>query len=212
MKNGQVVGGHRKFLVIGHCRSGTQYMATLFQAYDFDVKWEYHVGADGIVAWSMAVEGLHEFWAPLQRENFTFDYIIHLVRCPIKCIASVALTDGISFKKRKEYMPYIGDDMKSFEGAARSWLGWNQICEAQKPAIRIRVEDAPEQLKGWLKETGLWRKESKTLPRKSMNSRKRPGLKIGETITEQQVIDSFDVSTRDAVFLMAERYGYDMKQ
>ena len=92
----------RKFLVLGHPRSGTGFMANLLSKYGYEIGHE-EMGKDGISSWMFTVDDYQVYVDnSLNRENFNFDYIIMNLRHPIDIISSTYYTENTS-KKSLEY-------------------------------------------------------------------------------------------------------------
>ncbi|MBI2891285.1 MAG: hypothetical protein HYY13_10940 [Nitrospirae bacterium] len=133
-------------LVIGHPRSGTEYVSKVLQGLGLDVRHE-EVGRDGIVSWVWAVPNLFAPWAaaagvrpPLER----FDRIWHVVRHPLHVIASSMTEPEISWFMRACHVPEMIAARDKLEAGAWSWLGWNESCERQAEwTFRVEDEETP---------------------------------------------------------------------
>ncbi|MFK4998907.1 hypothetical protein ACI2OX_21260 [Bacillus sp. N9] len=78
----------RKFLVLGHPRSGTGYMAYLLRQFGYGIGHE-RMGKDGISSWMFAVNDYQVFAdQTLNKKNYTFDYTIMNLRHPIDIVSS----------------------------------------------------------------------------------------------------------------------------
>lgn len=128
---------------MGHPRSGTGFMAELFQQFGYDVGHE-KMGKDGISSWMFAVCDKQVFVdTTLNRKDYKFDYVITNVRHPIDIIASTYYTEGAkSLAYRKKFVPLEG--LNEIEMAAKSVLEWYKLIELQKPNLHISIDKSPE--------------------------------------------------------------------
>lgn len=138
----------KPFLILGHPRSGTSYMATLFQIFGLDVLHE-AIGKDGISSWGYVTWHLPPYrFDGHSRLDFQFEHIIQVVRNPIKTVASVAFTEQDSLAWRKQFVNIFTDHPVS--QAVESILGWNKLIYAQKPNLVCKLENSAEQLATYL--------------------------------------------------------------
>lgn len=99
----------KKLLVTGCGRSGTLYITSCLQKLGLDVRHEEPVppngvmGKDGMVSWFMTVDDSNPALGP-GRKYYEFEYVLQLVRHPLKVIASV---DQFIFKLDIKYYKYI---------------------------------------------------------------------------------------------------------
>ena len=133
------------FLILGHPRSGTGYMAQLFTALGLPVGHE-KVEPHGISSWMFAVD------APTV--PYTFDgktrrdilprYVFQVVRDPLDVVASMAYTvpEEDAWKFIAQYAP-VERDAPSLIRAAQSVIGWNRLIAKHDPHPTIvNVESA----------------------------------------------------------------------
>lgn len=128
-------------LVTGCPRSGTVYYASWLRSLGYDFKHE-GVGETGCVSWMFAVDDdAYPYKHETRRSDHEFDEIVHLVRNPIDCIASL-ITMGPKAWMFIDRHVGIDDRWGHIGRAASAWLRWNQLCEEQADT-RIRIEDVP---------------------------------------------------------------------
>jgi hypothetical protein len=134
----------REFLITAHPRSGTGYMANLFQANGYDVGHEV-MGEHGTSNWQFAVKS--DFYPfdidKIKRQDCEFKQIIHVIRHPLFAINSIAFTEGRSEAFRSEFIPITGNP---FERAIYSYYGWNMLIKSQRPDIVCKLEEAKDVL------------------------------------------------------------------
>ncbi|SNY05901.1 hypothetical protein SAMN06265827_101172 [Orenia metallireducens] len=136
----------RKFLNIGHPRSGTGFTSKLLKKFAYDVGHEV-LGEDGISSWMFAVEE-DQFWGPrgVNRKNYEFEHLIMNIRKPLDIISSVLYTENtvpVSYNLRAKYIDFTG--LNEIEKAVKSVLGWYKIIQAQNPELILKVDANPEQ-------------------------------------------------------------------
>ncbi|UOQ84350.1 hypothetical protein [Gracilibacillus salinarum] len=135
----------KKFLVLGHPRSGTGFTAKLLRQFGYDIGHE-SMGADGISSWMLAVDDYQVFIDPkIRRPDFDFDYIIMCVRNPVDMISSVYYTENLSpysLNFRKKYVNV--DGLNNIEVAVKSVLEWYRLIEKQRPHLKLRIDRDPE--------------------------------------------------------------------
>lgn len=138
----------KKVVVMAHPRSGTGYMSHLFRAFGMDVGHENDMGRDGIASWLFG--GCENpRWGP-DPNNYRFENRIHLVRNPVKVVASVlaCVDEGV-----QEYMAREAGIDPEFAAPRRVlevYCAWDKRIRIRKPNMRVRVEDAPAHLTKWL--------------------------------------------------------------
>lgn len=141
------------FLIVGTPRSGTGYMAEAFTNLGYHVGHEFF-GAYGISSWVNAASS-DDVPFGVSAAGLRFDHVIHVVRDPLKTLASMCFTElvqrkTVNFIRRFVMLPHEANPIAETVSA---WLGWNKLIEARKPAARLRVEtawsDLPELLAAW---------------------------------------------------------------
>jgi len=209
----------KDFLILGHPRSGTRYMSELFTNLGFPVGHEVYKDR-GIASWLFAVESNNypqfyftETGEPSNcehdsRGDFNYQNIIHVVRDPLKVIASTLYTEDVvepSLEFRKRYLTLYGN---AHTQATLSYLGWNKLIEAQNPTLTIKIEDAKDDVVEFLMDKNYLQKDIDrsriVFPNKKCNSRKHKKVTIKEL--ERKLTKNLMAELR----LSAERYGYDL--
>ncbi|CUH70096.1 Glycosyltransferase family 25 (LPS biosynthesis protein) [Thalassovita autumnalis] len=83
---------HRKFLIVGHPRTGTGFAASLLRQMGFDIGHETD-GVDGVASWMMSVDDPKNPWAghPIaeRRSNLFWDHCLHVVRNPMTALPAI---------------------------------------------------------------------------------------------------------------------------
>ncbi|MCM3735099.1 hypothetical protein M3215_04530 [Bacillus cytotoxicus] len=137
---------NRKFLVLGHPRSGTAFMVKLFRQFGYQIGHEI-MGRDGISSWMFAVDDYQVYTDhTLNRKNFTFDYIIMNLRHPVNIISSSYFTENpsrISLDYRKKHLNLEG--LNRVEVAVKSVLDWYKKIELQRPNLKVCIDKNPEE-------------------------------------------------------------------
>jgi hypothetical protein len=67
------------------------------------------MGEDGIVSWLFAVQSSKVPWGP-SPQDYTFDYMFHLVRHPLMAIPSIATFKKESWRYIADYIPLLPSD------------------------------------------------------------------------------------------------------
>lgn len=179
------------FLIVGHPRCGTGFMATVFQELGWDVGHE-TVGRNGTSNWVYAVPKDKCFpWVTGCSCSYVWDYVVHCVRDPFTAIASIAHTEifngdltpttqgyihvktSTDFRRRFVYFP---PHLPLVEQAILSFLGWNRIIEDSRPDCVIRVEHVWEDLTVGLKGTGWECNRHKVTRVQPQNQRKHVSI------------------------------------
>lgn len=122
----------KQLLVIGTGRCGTKYVSRLLQSAGLDVGHE-KLGEDGIAAWRWAM--------PHVRKSHAFFRLVHVVREPLACIASLQTIQGGSWRWIIKHSP-VQPSMSGTKRAMWHWWHWNLLCQAQASAT-VRLEDLP---------------------------------------------------------------------
>ena len=135
----------RKFLVLGHPRSGTGFMVNLLSKFGYGIGHE-KMGKDGISSWMFTVDDYQVYSdKSLNRENFAFEYIIMNLRHPIDIISSTYYTEntsGKSLEYRKKHINLEG--LNQVEMAVKSVLEWYKRIELQRPILTVCIDKNPE--------------------------------------------------------------------
>lgn len=142
------------FLVVGHPRGATGYMAALFQHYGYDVGHEL-MGKNGISAWQYAVQGVPTKYNPPRNYSATaFDYIVHVVRNPWDTFVSCAFTED-SLHLREPHL--FAKGLERAEVELLSIPRWHRLCDSCAPHLTVKAESAASRLPLWLENLGLRR-------------------------------------------------------
>lgn len=168
---------NKKYLITGHPRCGTGYMAKLMQKYGFDIKHE-EMGKDGISSWIFTVKE-NQIWVDktLNKKDYNFENLVMVVRNPFKAIPSIVYTETLdprSIQLRAKYIKENGK-MNAIEFAINSYIKWNNLILDQSPDYIVKLEQANQQLSIFLDKTPLPEQE---LPDKNTNTRKHPDITI----------------------------------
>ena len=179
-----------RLLLVGHPRSGTQFMARLMAASGYQVGHEMDA-ANGTSNWLSAIDEPPPepfTWMRGRRSDYGFNVVLHVVRDPATCIPSVAFTEthfvpdsrpgwvnvhaSTALRSRVLGLPMSG--MDRFEHAARSVLGWNRLIQRQlQPRLVVRLEHAAEDL-ARLPELFAQGPDPTLIPSKGVNARAHP--------------------------------------
>lgn len=126
----QPIGMKTNNLITSHPRSGTRWVSTFLVNHGLDMPHEV-LGKDGIVSWQHIVPGKHG----IKAKN-----IVHLVRNPLKTIASTAyVLDDHAFPFMFQYIGYPSSREK-LDIAMYTWYHWNKLIE-ERANIRVKFED-----------------------------------------------------------------------
>ncbi len=156
------------FLITGHGRSGTHYMARLFQWFGFNVG-EYKKEKGGM-AHNFPPDG----W-PFDKNRGDGNYMIQVVRDPWKVVDSVYLAEYSLPKQNSKHIPeiFVGSDI---DKAMRSVVLWNRAVAEANPDLTVKVEEAPEVCAEWFRTEGLETKDTgKEKPLTNVNNRVEAG-------------------------------------
>lgn len=215
----------KKLLVTGCGRSGTLYLTSYLQKLGLDVRHENPIppngvmGKDGMISWFMAADEPNPPMGP-GRSHYEFEYVLHLVRHPLKVIASVAQfilkSDIRSYKYIKKYCGFTHwpEFSQSFEQeqlykfAMEYWLGWNNLTN-NIATHRARVEFLDDDISLLLNEFGLTSNTVVTdMISKNINSRSNY---IQDEIwsLSWSHLYGIDKALADKVEMMAKEYGYN---
>lgn len=161
-----------KILGLGHPRTGTGYTANLLQGWGLDVGHE-TLGADGIVAWQLAV--LNGPWPYITEElNLEPELIIYNVRDPKTSIPSIAFTENTKSQSLGFRVSKGGvlTSPNRVEQAINSIIRWDKLIQSRKPNFVYRVEDQESELFEFLK--GRFDNIKYIETNKKVNSRNHP--------------------------------------
>lgn len=173
---------NKKILIVGHPRSGTGYITSLFQELGYSIGHEV-MGKDGTCNWTYVIpDDLCFEWSGFPRNKFKFESIYRSIRDPFKAIPSVAFTETCfnkalselgwvnvirSTEFRSKHLKLPTFNISKFEHAARSYISWNKmIDDTMEIKGFIRIERALEDLKNYMDVP-----DSINSPKKDVNSR-----------------------------------------
>lgn len=214
-----------KRLILAHKRSGTLYLANLLQEYGYEVAHEYEPGhdKDGLISsvhiplrrpaggWNAETTmedkpTVSYSLMPTLVETFLhpdhFDVLVHIVREPLKTIASSMTGSRRNFAwlmfKYIDYPPGEFNDTKYW--AMWSWLKWNEMLE-EKAEWRFKIEDLDN----------IWpefcdRLDLKQAPIPKLS--KRIHSKYHPDITWDE-LEKIDPDLTGQIKEMGKRYGYE---
>jgi hypothetical protein len=126
-----------KLIIIGCGRSGTTYIAKIFQSIGLDIKHE-KMGVNGTSDWHLTTGSLDGKAT-----------ILHQVRHPLKAIASMFTAPLSTWKSINKYIPLTLKNI--LVDGMRYWYFWNLIAES-KACYTYRIENLKNE---WDKLCGL---------------------------------------------------------
>ena len=128
-----------KILITGCGRSGTGYMAKLFQAAGLDVGHEKE-GLQGTSDW-------HAIGWPIAK-LMQYDHIIHVWRDPLLCMRSLPDIKDHSWKYISNHIPVIAEEESTTIRAMYYWAIWNmwsyQLVQRYPRSFSVNVTEAGE--------------------------------------------------------------------
>jgi len=165
----------KTILNIGHPRTGTGYMAKLYQAAGLDVEHE-GIGKDGTSCWTFAVsdESWFKSWKGT-RNDYEWKYIIHNIRDPNDALPSIFYAEDMdntsSVEFRRKHLN-INTNLSKLSQSIQSFLGWNKLIQSLELNLKVKVENCVEKVEKFLKEKNLSKSINRDkLPSKDYNSR-----------------------------------------
>eukprot|EP01147_Barroeca_monosierra_P004737 gene4737-8653_t len=199
--------GELPLLVTGVGRSGTHHMASSLRHRGFDICHE-AVCSLGSISWTYAVVDPNAFYPwELARNRIKgrrFHQIFHLVRHPLRCIASLTTYETLSWRFIEKHTPQV-PNLASIQPVLRRalvhWVTWNRMVEVYADR-RFRTEDTtPKTLclaAGF--EIEQCEKQIKRLSNKAKRSHPE--------VTWEELY-SVDKEFTQAAMRLAHKYGYD---
>jgi hypothetical protein len=144
-----------EFLIVGHGRSGTHYMAEMFRWLGFKVGRHWH-GEDGM-AHNFPQVARSGVW-PFSEARKYYKYLIQVVREPRKVIESTYLCSIYPLiEETSSLIPEISQGTE-IDRSARSVVFWNQAIKAGNPDLTVKLENNPiETCQKWLESNNLSR-------------------------------------------------------
>ena len=212
----------RSILVVGHPRCGSGYMSALFKALGLDVKHE-AMGRDGISSWMFAVDAdscpYGEDESARRKALSRFRHTVHHVRDPREAIPSIIrenLHSPESYAFRRRFiLEHCGVDLDALssdlERAVASYVHWNRIIEQTRPDLRVRVEDAEQDLTDFARQRNLVPPGHRLAapPPRDVNSNKAyKGQRYAKPDAEELDWASLDSELAALLRDCCERYGY----
>lgn len=138
--------GKLPLLVTGVGRSGTHHIASALRMKGVDVCHE-ATCSDGSISWTYAVVDPNSFYpweAAKHRINGQrFARIFHVVRHPLRCIASLTTFENMSWRfiaKHTPQVPGLAKIEPKLRRALIHWVTWNRMVEVYADQ-RFRMED-----------------------------------------------------------------------
>ena len=132
------------FIITGHGRSGTKYMAALMGYFGYSVAHQKR-GRDGSSSFHAAKAiiggGKDEWgWCPPRSDPWVF--LFHVVRNPWRVIESDVGVEGSPSQVISDWFPAIKGSTP-LETSIRSVVLWNEAIEKGNPDLVVKVEEAP---------------------------------------------------------------------
>lgn len=209
----------KPFLITGHPRCGTGYMAQLMHSFGFYVGHE-KILEDGISSWLFAIEGYQPWVEAVNRKDYAFDHVIVVVRNPVKALASITYTENmiydplhqqyrlnqqsLEYRQQAIRLPEIHGIDTCVQAAVQSYIKWYQLVLEQEYDLLVQVEEAPQQLFSWLDAVGYPVPEEITLPSPQTNSRPHPSLSKAQI---QRFANAYEWEQLEN---MSQEFGYEI--
>ncbi len=215
----------KRLLITGCGRSGTLYATEVWRSLGLDIRHERPIpphgsmGRDGVASWFMTVDDPNPPFGP-SAAGYKFDLVLHVVRDPLKVIASVAqfiLRKGLSSPKYIErYAPEtrlnarertLEPKQQFILRAARYWYHWNLLAQAKADKI-VQVEQLIPALPGLCELLGVaFRSGLADRISKHTNARWQY-VREDPWIVEWTDIETLDPNLCKNIFCLAASYGY----
>jgi len=215
----------KKLLVTGCGRSGSLYTAEVWRSLGLDIRHERPIGPhgsmgrDGAASWFMAVDDTNPPFGP-GTTGYQFEFVLHVVRHPLKVIASVAqfiLQKGVpspEYIEKHAPRTRLTFEERALEPkqqlilrAARYWYHWNQLAEG-KADQTLQVEQLASALPGLCDQLGVEYRPGhvEKIP-KNTNARWQY-VKEEPWVVEWADIEALDPSLCMDICHLATFYGY----
>lgn len=188
-------------------------MAMLMQSFGLDVRHE-RMGSHGTSSWVCAPPGVHLVPYGCSRNSkrglIHFNHLIHVVRHPLKVIASAGYTQFGHGTHRNRIINFMSKFIllhkkeKPIYQATQSYIGWNKLIGMQNPPLRVQVEEAHGIVEKYLDEVGLCL-DTKEPPPTNYNWRKHAEL------TATDLKDQIGSDLCYELLDLADEYGYDIQ-
>ncbi len=175
-------------------------MAAMCQACGLDVGHE-RIGQDGVSSWLFAVTTdrvpFHGEDRNRGAAHYSFDRTIHVVRHPLKVIASTALTDMNGAIEWQSQFVHVDLKANSVRQALQTWVGWTDIADTIADTT-IQVEQAADILPAMLE------RRCAVFPPTNINSRDHTQLTVNDI---KACVTAAEFEQLEAT---AHRYGYTL--
>ena len=204
----------RLLLITGSGRSGTTYAAKTMQAIGLDVQHEL-TGADGTSSLFFLVDS--EWYPALpwypgrnhvgeRRSDYEFQYVLHVVRHPLKTIPSIGkIFNGLNYELFEEQgvIP-IGIKNKMLR-CAWMYYGLNLLAEKQA-TMRVQLERYEHSWPAIMRMLGMSR--GTLFPRHVKPANRGTGFRASVPVTWED-LDALDPELAMNIRKMTRRYGYE---
>jgi len=191
---------NKDFLILGHPRCGTAYMAALMRSAGIKIRHE-NMGSKGISCWVFATDSnWRRSTKNIKRSDFRFKHIIHNVRNPAQALSSILYTENVSLNFRKQHV-HIDESLSPLSQAIQSFIEWNKLIEKMNPDLVVQVENCEDILAKFLKEHDYPHKYLKPT-KKNANHRKHSDIPDNEWKTVPG-------SLKQELNQFCEKYGYE---
>jgi len=201
----------RKVLVTGYCRSGTTTIGRFLRDAGLKVRHE-NMGEDGTSSCFFFIDAPRyplggAFDSHVNDgtfKDYEFENIIHLVRNPLKAIASQAKMYSKAHKQWLEDIGFVNVNIKpNVLHAAKFWVAVNRHV-GKMTRFRIRIEDLAEE---WPRIKRKLKLKVDMPEVRHMN--KASGIRIPKVLTYEDLFD-LEPKTAREVKALAKRYGYEI--
>lgn len=202
----------RLLLITGSGRSGTTYAAKTLQAVGLDVPHE-KVGAHGTSSLFFLVDS---DWYPMlpwypgrnhvgeRRSDFTFEYVVQIVRHPLKTIPSIGkIFNGLNYELFEEQGIIPKGIKNKMLRCAHMYYGLNMLAEKQAD-LRIQLERYETSWPALMRLIGY----KADFPADVKPANKGHGYCASVPLTWAE-LDALDATLSHNIKLMTRRYGYE---
>jgi len=132
------------FLITGAPRSGTRFLAAALTSYGAELGVSHEMmGRHGMVSSLAAVDDFFYLGKNVKRTSeLGIVATLHMVRHPLKTIASLAHNMGDHFWHWQQWHTSVPGDLQPvLQRCAMFWSRWQRIVEERSPEWRFRLED-----------------------------------------------------------------------
>ena len=199
----------KKILVLAAARSGTRYLWKCLMLAGVDIgheRWK----VNGTIAPALAVDD-YFYAAHWEREksprrrDIVVDESWHQVRHPLDVISSWETGPNLSHWHWQQKHTRVSWDERPFVRAARYWLAWNDIIDADcDTTLRYRIEDIESVWPEMMRRLGM----DEELPDVARDFGKINLSRIGKTERVKARWEDL-AEYEEPVRLMAKEYGYE---